>query len=83
MGGQSVKTLKYRQLAGIRKLSLALYQELISMGMQIILQSLVVVSKIARFESYAAGLKQNWCTVLYTSLLAILTGSPHIVLEYE
>lgn len=47
----------YLYLAGITKLSLALYQKLISMGMHIIIQSLVLVSKIAQFKSYAAGLK--------------------------
>ena len=47
----------YRLLAGIRKLSLALYQELISMGILIILQRLVLVSKIAKLKNYATGLK--------------------------
>ena len=42
------------QISGIRKLRLALYQELISSGMPIILQSLVLVSKTAQFKSYAA-----------------------------
>ena len=37
-------------------MGLALYQELISMGIAILLQSLVLVSKIAQFKSYAAGL---------------------------
>ena len=46
----------YLSLARITKLSLALYQKLISMGTHLILQSLVLVSKIAQFKSYAAGL---------------------------
>ena len=46
----------YLSLARITKLSLALYQKLISMGMHLILQSLVLISKIAQFQSYAVGL---------------------------
>ena len=46
----------YLSLARITKLSLALYQKLISMGMHLILLSLVLVSKIAQFKSYTAGL---------------------------
>ena len=49
----------YLSLPRITKFSLALYQKLISMGMHLILQSLVLVSKIAQFKSYAAGLERK------------------------
>ena len=55
-GGLMSEKFNYLSLARITKLSLALYRKLISMGMHIILQSLVLVSKIAQFRSYAAGL---------------------------
>ena len=50
----------YLSLPRITKFSLALYQKLISMGMHLILQSSVLVSKIAQFKSYAAGLYIIW-----------------------
>ena len=55
-GGLMSEKFNYLSLARITKLSLALYRKLISMGMHIILQSLVLVSKMAQFKSYAAGL---------------------------
>ena len=53
-GGLISEKFNYLSLARITKLSLALYEKLISVGMHIILQSLVLVSKIAQFKSYAA-----------------------------
>ena len=54
VGGLMSENSNYCYLTGIRKLSLALYQELISMVMLKILQSLVLVSQIAQFKSFAA-----------------------------
>ena len=51
--------INYLSLVRITKLSLALYRKLISTGMHIILQSVVLVSKIAQFKSYAAGLYED------------------------
>ena len=50
------KNFKLSLLTRKRKSSLALYQELISTGMLMIVQSLVLVSKTAQFKSYVAGL---------------------------
>ena len=62
----------YLSLPRITKFSLALYQKLISMGMHLILQSLVLVSKIAQFKSYAAGLstKCSWIIKLFIAKLS-------------
>ena len=54
-----MKILNCCQIARKRKSSLTLYQELIITGMLMIVQSLVLVSKIAQFTSYAAGLHIN------------------------
>ena len=67
-GGLMSEKFNYLSLARMTKSSLALYRKLISMGMHIILQSLVLVSKIAQFKSYAAGLFLVLSVVLVYSM---------------
>ena len=64
----------YLSLPRITKFRLALYQKLISMGMHLILQSLVLVSKIAQFKSYAAGLKSKILFQLFQERVIVSVG---------
>ena len=61
---------------------MALYQELISMGMLIIVQNLVLVSKTAQFKSYAAGLFPfSFCFSLFVIGLILFGPSYGTVLS--